>query len=42
MARGATYDRLSSYATFRDRPVRDFIPILVERRARRILVRSSG
>ncbi|MFF7358506.1 three-helix bundle dimerization domain-containing protein [Streptomyces filipinensis] len=29
-----------AYAAFRDRPVRDFIPILVERRARRILDRG--
>ncbi|WP_225095836.1 three-helix bundle dimerization domain-containing protein [Streptomyces sp. CoH27] len=30
-----------AYAAFRDRPVRDFIPILVERRARRILDGAS-
>ncbi|WP_362336831.1 three-helix bundle dimerization domain-containing protein [Streptomyces sp. NPDC048277] len=31
-----------AHASFSDRPVREFVPVLVERKARRILAESSG
>jgi hypothetical protein len=31
-----------AHAAFSDRPVRDFVPVLVERKARRLLDKASG